>query len=284
MEEEKKRVAEEAEEKEEPYRISHDEKYYYWQNWTVLIWLPNLVGYVRIGLLIASWHYATIEPYLFIICYSASYLLDMLDGFLARICNQNSSFGAQLDMVTDRVTSASMFLILMRLTVKKCEDAERVYWVTFFGLMFIFDFVAHFFHVNSNYAWGHSSHKDQKDTILWMYYWKPCLAFTVGMAEYFFVYLYMTFFPEDFAPLLAHEYVTYAFYLSIAVGVVFKTATNYLHLVNALYDISEMTIAEQEFDEAYARGEVDSYGEEIEEEQEEEEEEIIGSPSKRRVD
>ena len=55
-------------------------------------------------------------------------------------------------MVTDRLSSASMFLILMRLTVMKCEDSERVLYVTFLGIMFMLDFVAHFFHVNSTYA------------------------------------------------------------------------------------------------------------------------------------
>jgi phosphatidylglycerophosphate synthase len=52
----------------------------------VLIWFPNLVGYIRLGLLVASWHYSVNEPYLFLIAYSGSYLLDMLDGFLARMC------------------------------------------------------------------------------------------------------------------------------------------------------------------------------------------------------
>ena len=103
------------------------------------------------------------------------------------------------------------------------------------------------------------------------------------MAEFFFVYLYMTFFPEEFAPLLGNEYVSYAFYTSIAIGVVFKSATNWLHFYNALYDLSEIVDAEKEFDDAYEKGEIDSYGEEIEEEQEEEEEEMHGSPSKRKV-
>lgn len=184
-------------------------------------------------------------------------------------------------MVIDRIATATMYLIMMRLAVIKTEDDIRVYYVMLFGFLFMVDFVSHFFHVSHVYATGEQTHKEQKDTILKIYYWKPCLTITVGLQEFFSLYIYMTFFPEEFAPLLAHEYVSYVFYTSIAIGVLFKAWTNYLHLINSLYGISEVVDMEKEWDEAYANGEIDSYGEEIEAEQtEEEEEEKIGSPAK----
>lgn len=272
-----------VEQEEEEYQVSFDKEYRYWDNWRVLIWLPNLVGYVRVGLLLMAWHSAVTEPLMFLIFYASSYLLDMLDGFLARACGQTSDFGAQLDMIVDRISSAILMLILMRLTVVKCEDSERVLWVMFLGIMFMLDFVSHWFAVNSNYAAGYTTHKasqEDEDLILRIYYNKIVLAFTVGMAEFFFLYIYTTFFKEVFGDWHEYEYLTYVFYLSIAVGVVFKSATNVVQLINSIYRLSDVVTAEQEFDEAYANGEIDSYGEEIEEESAEEEEEKIGSPSK----
>lgn len=169
-----------------------------------------------------------------------------------------------MDMVLDRLSTATMYLIMMRLAVKKTEDDVRVYYVMLFGVLFMVDFVSHFFHVNHAYMSDVEDHKEQKDVVLKIYYWKPCLAITVGLQEFFSLYIYMTFFPEEFAPLLAHEYVNYVFYTSIAIGVLFKAWTNYLHFINGLYGISEVVDAEREFDEAYANGEIDSDGEEIE--------------------
>jgi|JI9StandDraft_1071089.scaffolds.fasta_scaffold49404_1 hypothetical protein len=183
-------------------------------------------------------------------------------------------------MVLDRLSTATMYLVMMRIAVIKTEDDVRVYYVMLFGLLFMIDFVSHFFHVNHSYSQNGQNHKEQTDVILKIYYWKPCLTITVGLQEVFSLYIYMTFFPTEFEPVLAHEYVSYLFYTSIAIGVLFKGWTNYLHFVNSLYGISELVDAEKEFDEAYENGEIDSYGEEIEAEQEEEEEEVIGSPAK----
>ena len=43
-----------------------------------------------------------------------------------------------------------------------------------------------------------NEHKNQRDTVLKVYYYKPCLVITVGLQEFFSLFIYMTFFPEHF--------------------------------------------------------------------------------------
>jgi CDP-diacylglycerol--inositol 3-phosphatidyltransferase len=52
------------------------------------------------------------HPLICVISYATSYLLDAADGFAARSLNQASNFGAVLDMVTDRFSTAG-FLATM---------------------------------------------------------------------------------------------------------------------------------------------------------------------------
>ena len=84
----------------------------------VFLFLPNLIGYVRIALAFASLQYMPMyvgcslrsvhaadirrHPRTCALLYSISCLLDAADGWAARKYDQSSSFGAVLDMVTDR--------------------------------------------------------------------------------------------------------------------------------------------------------------------------------------
>ena len=80
------------------------------------VWLyyPNLIGYVRVVSGLAAFLYAfdspstsTCAPW-FVYLYAISYFLDALDGVAARRFKQESTFGAVLDMVTDRVCTAGL--------------------------------------------------------------------------------------------------------------------------------------------------------------------------------
>lgn len=93
----------------------------------VFFFVPNLIGYLRVGLTIYSLAIAlNAEQYTTsVLCYALSFVCDYFDGFFARLCDQcasahtscalpmaladdgffyaaGSSFGAVLDMVTDR--------------------------------------------------------------------------------------------------------------------------------------------------------------------------------------
>ncbi|XP_042343139.1 uncharacterized protein si:ch1073-145m9.1 isoform X2 [Plectropomus leopardus] len=68
----------------------------------VLLFWPNVIGYVRIGLVLAAWA-AYETPAVFVCLYSLSIALDGVDGWLARRLGQSSRFGAWLDVVVDNL-------------------------------------------------------------------------------------------------------------------------------------------------------------------------------------
>jgi hypothetical protein len=62
--------------------------------------------------------------------YGASSLLDAADGYAARALNQTSEFGAVLDMVTDRYTSAPTTSLVPALTFSRTDAQHHVYCAT----------------------------------------------------------------------------------------------------------------------------------------------------------
>ncbi|XP_023145082.2 uncharacterized protein si:ch1073-145m9.1 isoform X2 [Amphiprion ocellaris] len=77
----------------------------------VLLYWPNIVGYIRIGLVFAAWA-AYDTPALFVLLYSVSIALDGVDGWLARWLGQTSRFGAWLDVVVDNLGRGMLWSLL----------------------------------------------------------------------------------------------------------------------------------------------------------------------------
>ncbi|KAK9816868.1 hypothetical protein WJX72_006323 [[Myrmecia] bisecta] len=72
----------------------------------VLLYIPNIVGYVRLSLLLAACcTKSTITLRLFL----ANFLLDGLDGYLARRLQQTSAFGAFLDVFVDVLSRGTLW-------------------------------------------------------------------------------------------------------------------------------------------------------------------------------
>jgi hypothetical protein len=86
----------------------------------VFLFWPNIIGYWRIVLAIASLYYMNLHPRTCSLLYSVSCLLDALDGYAARYLDQSTRFGAVLDMVTDRCTTACL-LVGVEVTTGKTE-------------------------------------------------------------------------------------------------------------------------------------------------------------------
>ncbi|CAM9597909.1 unnamed protein product, partial [Chrysoparadoxa australica] len=78
----------------------------------VLLYVPNIIGYIRIGLLGAFVHLALNNWVVALACYGASFTMDALDGAAARWLQQTSKLGIVLDMVTDRCGTAALLVIL----------------------------------------------------------------------------------------------------------------------------------------------------------------------------
>lgn len=98
----------------------------------VLLYVPNLIGYARIVLLLASLRTMLHDPYVTASLYMLSALLDAFDGMAARRLNQCTKFGAMLDQLTDRVATS---MLLMALSV--LYPAYTVWSVLDFSLFYL---------------------------------------------------------------------------------------------------------------------------------------------------
>ncbi|KAK6955605.1 hypothetical protein Daesc_003247 [Daldinia eschscholtzii] len=184
----------------------------------IFLFWPNIIGYSRIVLAIASLYYMPLHPRTCSILYSISCLLDALDGYAARHFQQSTKFGAVLDMVTDRCTTSCLLVFL--------SSAFPRWAIVFQGLISI-DFASHYMHMYATLAMGGSetSHKNVDKSRSWLlnlYYTnkvgffycpKPCLFLQLtrsqtvlfvccALNEVFFIALYLLSFSS---PLLSPQ-------------------------------------------------------------------------------
>jgi phosphatidylglycerophosphate synthase len=83
----------------------------------VLVYIPNLIGYLRVALTLTSIVLMICSPdhwIIAIVCYVASFVGDLFDGMAARKFDQCSSYGGLIDMVTDRCSTAGLLCVLSR--------------------------------------------------------------------------------------------------------------------------------------------------------------------------
>jgi CDP-diacylglycerol--inositol 3-phosphatidyltransferase len=88
----------------------------------ILLYIPNLIGYLRILLTISSLSIMILLPshwFLATLLYIASFVGDLFDGMAARKLGQTSTFGGLMDMVTDRCSTTGLLCVLV------AEFAER---------------------------------------------------------------------------------------------------------------------------------------------------------------
>jgi len=128
--------------------------------------LQNSIGYSRIFLAIASLYYMPLHPRTCSLLYSVSCLLDALDGVAARHFQQSTRFGAVLDMVTDRCTTACLLVFL---------SSAFPRWTLLFQGLISLDLASHYMHMYATLSMGGSdqSHKkvDQsRSRLLHLYY------------------------------------------------------------------------------------------------------------------
>lgn len=157
----------------------------------VFLFVPNLIGYTRVVLAALSLYYMQVHPKACTFLYGVSCLLDAVDGVAARRLGQSTKFGAVLDMVTDRCTTACLLCYL----TKTYPRAALV-----FQALITLDFSSHYIHMYSSLLTGAASHKtvtEEMSKILWYYYNDSrTLFFFCAGNELFFVCLYlMEFYP-----------------------------------------------------------------------------------------
>uniref|UniRef100_K7LSU8 CDP-diacylglycerol--inositol 3-phosphatidyltransferase n=1 Tax=Glycine max TaxID=3847 RepID=K7LSU8_SOYBN len=96
---------------------------------------------------------------LFSILYFLSFVCDAVDGWCARKFNQVSTFGAVLDMVTDRISTACLLVVLSQLYKPS---------LIFLSLLAL-DIASHWLQMYSTFLTGKTSHKDVKDSSSWLF-------------------------------------------------------------------------------------------------------------------
>lgn len=151
----------------------------------VYLFVPNLIGYLRVILAALALYYMPYHPRYCTLLYGASSLLDAADGYAARKLGQASQFGAVLDMIVDRCTTSCLLCYL--------ASAYPNYALIFQGLISL-DFSSHYMHMVSTLTTGSRHHKEIKEDvsrILRWYYKKPVLFTMCAGNELFFVSLYL---------------------------------------------------------------------------------------------
>eukprot|EP00760_Papus_ankaliazontas_P000327 PhM_4_TR10054/c5_g3_i1/m.42509/K00999/CDIPT; CDP-diacylglycerol--inositol 3-phosphatidyltransferase len=128
---------------------------------SVYLYVANLIGYVRVALALWCFAIAYDQPVAFLAAYTISFVLDAADGHMARLLGQCSTFGAILDMITDRFATGGLVLILTHL-----YRHERMCVVA--GTMLIaLDLVSHYVRMYSTASGGRKSHKDCDAASFW---------------------------------------------------------------------------------------------------------------------
>jgi CDP-diacylglycerol--inositol 3-phosphatidyltransferase len=110
-------------------------------------------GYARVILAVASLYYMPLHPRTCSFLYSISCLLDALDGYLARLFHQSTTFGSVLDMVTDRCTTACLLVFL--------SSAWPRWSIVFQGLISL-DLASHYMHMYATLSMGGAGHSHKK--------------------------------------------------------------------------------------------------------------------------
>ncbi|KAH7015322.1 CDP-alcohol phosphatidyltransferase-domain-containing protein [Ilyonectria destructans] len=157
----------------------------------IFLFWPNIIGYFRIVLAIASLYYMPLHPRTCTVLYSVSCLLDALDGYVARVFEQSTRFGAVLDMVTDRCTTACLLVFL---------SSAFPRWAIIFQGLIALDLASHYMHMYATLvvSGSDSSHKNidkSKSFVLNLYYTNKARLIVLfvfcALNEVFFIALYL---------------------------------------------------------------------------------------------
>eukprot|EP00731_Ephydatia_muelleri_P022544 Em0015g127a len=109
---------------------------------SVFLYVPNIIGYLRVGLVVVAWLYYDMLP-VFLPFYLSSVILDVVDGYAARYLDQTSAFGAWLDVWVDNISrsllwtslnSCGVIIACLEWTVFVCTHSLGSRWKEAFGL------------------------------------------------------------------------------------------------------------------------------------------------------
>jgi len=172
----------------------------------IYFFVPNLIGYSRIILAAAAIYFSFTSYTLFFICYALSQILDQWDGYAARYYDQCSKFGAVLDMVTDRASTAALLVVLAHFYPQL---------IITFAFLTALDIMSHYAHLYASLSQGHG-HKDMdssKFTLLRIYYKNRYILYLMCFGnEATFLLLYLAHFWQGPVVAAIPEYISAHFH------------------------------------------------------------------------
>ncbi|KAG6545610.1 hypothetical protein Mapa_012964 [Marchantia paleacea] len=214
------------------------------RSWPVYLYVPNLIGYARVLANIAAFAVCFRNKSLFAVLYLISFVCDELDGRFARMLNQTSTFGAVLDMVTDRVSTAGLLVVLSHM--------YKGSFLLFLGLL-VLDISSHWLQMYSTFLSSKTSHKDMSDSRSWIlrtyYQQRIFMGYCAVGAEVLYIVLFLL--PNSTGNLveavrLAFEEKSVLFFFGLiaAPGCAIKQWVNVVQMKSAaditvLYDIQQ---------------------------------------------
>lgn len=225
----------------------------------VHLFVPNLIGYARILCALGAFSFGMTSPGYMIALYFLSFACDELDGRFARMLGQQSTLGAVLDMVTDRVATCGLVTVLFgRITAVlpqhgdvmgiSVDHIRVVTTVVLIGLVFL-DVFSHWFHMYASLAQKGlgSSHKDtsKKDTWLLRMYYKHriFMGYCCVSVEVMYLALYLLTFYLTGGPLL---HWLYGIVIAAAPGFLLKQVANTVQLRDASKHLIELDDVNQQ--------------------------------------
>ncbi|KAI9206451.1 CDP-alcohol phosphatidyltransferase-domain-containing protein [Polychytrium aggregatum] len=205
----------------------------------VFLFIPNVIGYFRVILALTSFYFLSNRPWIAMLLYSISCLLDAVDGHAARYFKQTSRFGAVLDMVTDRSTTTCL---LVHLTLQHPQLA------LLFQVLISLDLSSHYMHMYSSLTSGASSHKvmdSKSNPLLRLYYTSSTVLFLVCAGnELFFIAWYLTgALPDEFA-----QKGAFALAVTMFPIMAFKQILNVVQLVGASRRLAEVDLRQRQLE------------------------------------
>lgn len=156
----------------------------------IYLFYPNLIGFGRVVLGVASLFYMSDSPIIAMTLYWLSAFLDAFDGMAARRFNQSTIFGAVLDMVSDRCTTICLLVICAQFYPSYAVAAQ---------LIITLDIASHWFQMYSTMLQGRESHKSENlHPLLAWYYQKVPLFVLCSANEIFVMSVYLLHFFEGY--------------------------------------------------------------------------------------
>uniref|UniRef100_A0A7S2FPC1 CDP-diacylglycerol--inositol 3-phosphatidyltransferase n=1 Tax=Florenciella parvula TaxID=236787 RepID=A0A7S2FPC1_9STRA len=194
--------------------------------WPVMLYVPNIIGYFRIACMWSSFYYAQSNYKLALVLYVLNFAGDLVDGFAARLFNQSSNYGATLDMVTDRVSTAGLCAYL---AVLYPDDAFA------YVSLIVIDVFSHWFHMYAS-AKTNQHHKDNQANFFlqWYYGCYPLFGYCCLAQEFYYLAKWILRFEPNvalpFAPDVTLDVVCNYVFLP---GMLMKQVVNFAQWWNA---------------------------------------------------